>query len=101
MQVDVVVMLGTVSTALGISGTVYGFKKSGDKTIRDNTSQQIELATKLNYIIKSVDEIKFDLRAQDTKINSLSERLTKIEEVAKSAHHRIDSLEKQLEEHNR
>ncbi len=93
MQVDLVVLLGVISTILGILGTAYKFKKDGNDSVREATAEQIALSTKLDYIIKIIDDIKLDFKSQDNKIKEVSERLTKVEESVKSAHHRLDSLE--------
>ena len=94
MQVDLVVFLGVVSTVLAIAGTTYKFKKDGNDSVREATAEQIALSTKLDYIIKIIDDIKLDFRSQDNKIKEVSERLTKVEESVKSAHHRLDTFEK-------
>lgn len=93
MQVDLVVLLGVISTILGIAGTTYKLKKDGNQTVRENTSEQIALSTKLDYLIKSVDDIKLDFRNQDSKIQSVTERVSRIEESMKNTIHRLDNLE--------
>ena len=40
-----------------------------------------------------VDDIKLDMRAQATKIEDIDRRVARVEENAKSAHHRLDMLE--------
>lgn len=92
MQVDLVVLLGVISTILGIAGTTYKLKKDGNQTVRENTSEQIALSTKLDYLIKSVDDIKLDFRNQDSKIQSVTERVSRIEESMKNTIHRLDNL---------
>lgn len=94
MQVDLVAFLGVVSTILAIAGTTYKLKKDGNDSVREATAEQIALSTKLDYIIKIIDDIKLDFKSQDNKIKEVSERLTKVEESVKSAHHRLDTLEK-------
>jgi hypothetical protein len=50
----------------------------------------------LNYISRGVDDIKLDIKDQNRKISSLVERVAKVEESTKSAHHRIDDIEDKI-----
>lgn len=80
-----------------IAGAMLGYmsyKKKNEKDIEDDASQKTVVATKLDYISKGVDDIRLDIKAQDTKISNVVERLIKVEESTKSAHHRIDTIEK-------
>ncbi|EPZ62706.1 hypothetical protein H476_3392 [[Clostridium] sordellii VPI 9048] len=70
------------------------YQKKTAYDIEDDASQKTVVATKLDYISKGVDDIRLDIKAQDTKINTLVERLIKVEESTKSAHHRIDTIGK-------
>ncbi|MCR3760431.1 hypothetical protein KYB31_15745 [Clostridium felsineum] len=51
------------------------------------------ISTKIDYIQRGVDDIRIDIKAQDNKIEGIIERIAKVEESAKSAHHRLDNLE--------
>ena len=42
-----------------------------------------------------MDDIRIDIKAQDRKISEVSERLIRVEESTKSAHHRIDEFMKE------
>ena len=78
-----------------IAGTIVGYlayKKQVDTDIENNASQKTLLSTKLDYISKGVDDIRLDIKAQDAKLNNTIERLIKVEESTKSAHHRLDEL---------
>lgn len=49
---------------------------------------------KLDYISKGVDDIRLDIRDQGRQISDINERLIRTEESAKSAHKRINDLER-------
>lgn len=53
------------------------------------------ISTKIDYIQRGVDDIRLDIKAQDNKIEGMIERIAKVEESTKSAHHRIDELSKE------
>ncbi len=85
-----------ISLLCTITGALFGYmtyKKKTEHDIEEGASQKTLLATKLDYISKGVDDIRLDIKAQDVKLNNTIERLVKVEESTKSAHHRIDTLE--------
>lgn len=53
-----------------------------------------ELKTGMTYNQQTLDEIKSDIKEMKGSISFYSERLTAVEQSAKSAHLRIDTLEK-------
>ena len=90
-------VIGAICTVLG---TVIGyktFKKTSIKDTKDEVKEDTESSTKfamqLEYISRGVDDIKLDIKAQDRRISEVVERVAKVEESTKSAHHRIDDLE--------
>ena len=96
MNVDITVLVTLVGLVGTVSGIYFGFwkaKKDEQKALKEDTVQDTVVATKLDYISKGVDDIRLDIKAQDKSISDVVERLIKVEESTKSAHHRIDSLE--------
>lgn len=96
MNVDITVLVTLVGLVGTVSGIYFGFwkaKKDEQKALKEDTVQDTVVATKLDYISKGVDDIRLDIKAQDKRISDVVERLIKVEESTKSAHHRIDSLE--------
>lgn len=93
----------TISIALACSviGAIVGiatFNNNKQKSIKQETKEESSTQTKvemqLNYISRGIDDIKLDMKMQDKKINDLVERVAKLEESTKSAHKRIDDIEK-------
>ncbi|WP_455797524.1 hypothetical protein [Clostridium butyricum] len=82
-------------TILGVSISYLTFQRNKDNAIRAETREDAETRAKLDYISKGVDDIRLDIKTQDRKINEVIERVIKVEESAKSAHHRIDNIEKE------
>lgn len=82
-------------TILGVSISYLTFQRNKDNAIRAETREDAETRAKLDYISKGVDDIRLDIKTQDRKINEVIERVAKVEESAKSAHHRIDNIEKE------
>ena len=101
MQVDVVILTSVIGTVVGIVAGAYGMKKSGDASIKNQTKEQMAVSTKLDYVVQGLNDIKFDLRSQDNKLQNLAERVVKVEESNKSAHHRLEALESKIDGGNK
>lgn len=91
------ISIGLVFTILGgIIGYATFFMNS-KKNIKQETTQEVsimtKLDTKLSLISKNVDEIRLDNKDFNKSIHQLGERVSAVEQSAKQAHHRIDSLE--------
>lgn len=90
MNVEITVICTIIGAIIGY----MSYQKKNQKDIETDASQKTVVATKLDYISKGVDDIRLDIKAQDTKISNVIERVIKVEESTKSAHHRLDTLEK-------
>ncbi|APF22573.1 hypothetical protein [Clostridium butyricum] len=89
------ISIALLCTILGVSISYLTFQRNKDNAIRAETREDAETRAKLDYISKGVDDIRLDIKTQDRKINEVIERVAKVEESAKSAHHRIDNIEKE------
>lgn len=95
MNIEVTVICTIVGAIIGY----MSYQKKNQKDIENDASQKALMSSKLDYISNAVDniridfkELKIDVKNQDAKVNSMNERLIKVEESSKSAHHRIDEL---------
>ena len=93
MKIDITVLVGFLATVLSIWGILLKWKKDGVNQESQDTKEQTILSTKLDYISKSIDDIRVDLRANAKENADLKERLIKVEESTKSAHKRLNELE--------
>ena len=93
---DGVTITAVISTAAAISGIVLGWL-GRSRTMRQDTAKEAandaELRANVNYIARGVDDLRYEIRAQGKRFDELTERVTRVEESAKSAHRRIDRLE--------
>ncbi|HAT4161899.1 TPA: hypothetical protein I9Z77_001322 [Clostridium perfringens] len=96
MNIDITVLVGILIAITGIVLGIWKNKKDGEKSLKEDTVQDTVVATKLDYISKGVDDIRLDIKAQDKRISNVVERLIKVEESTKSAHHRLDGLEENI-----
>ena len=81
-----------ISAVAAISGMVLGWI-GRSRTIREDAAEDGELRANVNYIRKGVEELKLEIKARGQQYEMLAERVTRVEESAKQAHKRLDSLE--------
>lgn len=88
------VTVGLICTIIGALGSFFTQKRNFKEDTKEDTKSFTQVETKIDYISKGVDDIRIDIKAQDRKISNINERLIRVEEATKSAHKRIDSIEK-------
>lgn len=89
------ISVGLICSVVGAIVGFLGFIRFYKKDTQEEASCNTKLGIDMEYIKRGVDDIRLDIKAQDRKISGLSERLVRVEESTKSAHHRIDGLEKE------
>lgn len=89
MTVEVGVLVGVLALIVAYMGYVLNKQKD----VKDETRQDAQVSTQLQYISKGVDDIRIDLKANEKQMVAMGERITRIEESSKQAHKRIDKLE--------
>lgn len=82
------ISIGLACTLFGAVLSFLAFQRNKGHDIRAETK------TKLDYIATAVDEIRLDNKARDREMNEFNTRLIRVEESTKSAHKRIDGIEK-------
>ena len=94
--------ISIVIAALGFLASVYYSNKNGQK---QDTNERIEQAKETERIVTKLDGISADVRDTARAVDKLreeiaqhSDRITKVEQSTKSAHHRIDEI---INLHNR
>lgn len=85
-------VIGALGTIFSIVMAIIIFSKSSKKDVELKAAGGAGLVTDIAYIKKGVDDIRLDIKAQERETGVLKERMAKVEESAKSAHHRIDEI---------
>ena len=93
MTIEIALIISAVSLGFGIYQGVSNLKRNDRQDNRAEATQITAVIVKLETIGEGVNEIKVDMRNIKNEINDIRERLTKVEESAKSAHHRLDGME--------
>jgi septal ring factor EnvC (AmiA/AmiB activator) len=87
-------LIGLICTIIGATTAILKQKRNFKQDVSHEAGNLAKVETKIDYISKGVDDIRIDIKAQDRKIIDISERLIRVEESTKSAHKRLDALEK-------
>lgn len=89
------ISIGVVCSVVGAVVGILGFIRFYKKDTQEEASCNTKLGIDMEYIKRGVDDIRLDIKAQDRKISDVIERVVRVEESTKSAHHRIDGLERE------
>lgn len=91
----------TIYALIGVTGTVcsicfgyLGYKRGLQKDSSENGRETGALKADMEYIKRRVDDVLLEQKDTNKSINTLAERVSKVEESAKQAHKRIDRIER-------
>ena len=91
------ISIGLIFTIIGGKIGYATFYMNSKKNTKQETKEEVamstKLETKLDMISRNIDEIRLDNKDFSKSIQQLAERVSAVEQSAKSAHHRIDQLE--------
>ena len=85
-------IVALASVFIAIITTLHSFDKDGKGATKDFT----RVETKIDYIGGDIKDIRDDVKAVSVRQEDMAERLVKVEESTKSAHHRIDNMEEKI-----
>lgn len=90
-------IIALIITAISIGFAIYfglkGSKRNDNSDIKNEAYEKASINVKLDQIGGDVRDIKYDMTGVKKDFQMLNERVIKVEESAKSAHHRIDGME--------
>lgn len=71
--------------------------RDSSKDAASEAASSAIVTAKLDAIASGVDDIRVDMRTMRDRLQDFGERLTAVEQSAKSAHHRLDLIERKGE----
>lgn len=89
-------LLAAISVISTLCAIVFGyiaFVRNRDKDNADEAKNDATVLTEIGYIKGGIDDIKAEQREQRKTNTEFVSRLTAVEESAKQAHKRLDTLE--------
>lgn len=98
----VISIIGVCISGISVGAVIYfnskNSKHTDEKEIRERIEEQTRVNLKLDEINRNTTDIKYDVSAVKKDVQAHGDRLIKVEESVKSAHHRLDTLEKKVDE---
>ena len=96
MTIEIALLISIVSVAFSIFFGIKNSKRTDTKDIEERVKENTRINVKLDNITQTTQEIKSEISSMRTEISSHNDRLIKLEESVKSAHHRIDGVVERL-----
>ena len=92
MTTYITIIISAISVSFAIFFGLKSNKRADNKDIADTASNNAIINMKLDTIGDNVKEIKTDVAETKKQVIDMDKRLVKVEESAKSAHHRLDAI---------
>ena len=96
IEISTAIIISVVSVAFSIFFGLKNNKRSDTKDIEERVRQNTKINMKLDNISSLSEDIKSEISHMKDKLDSHNGRIIKLEDGVKSAHHRIDALEKRM-----
>lgn len=93
---DLATSLTLIMTAGSVSAVVFGYigySRGVKKGTYSDGAVRGTLETDLEYIKRRTDDVLLEQKDTNKSINTLAERVTRVEEGTKSAHKRLDQID--------
>lgn len=99
MSIEIATVISIVSVAFAIYFGLKNAKRDDSKDIKDRATADAIVNVKLDNISSVVNDIKYDISDTKKQVVEIDKKLVAVEASVKSAHHRIDNMEKGEESH--
>ena len=96
MTIEIALLISIVSVAFSIFFGIKNSRRTDTKDIEERVKENTRINVKLDNITQTTQEIKSERSSMRKDIKSHNDRLIKLEESVKSAHHRIDGVVERL-----
>lgn len=96
MTIEVALLLSVVSVSFSIFFGLKNNKRSDTKDIEDRVRENTKINMKLDNIASNTSDIKSEVSEIKKEMSGHEARIIKVEDSAKSAHHRIDEIVERL-----
>lgn len=97
MKVDISLIISLISVAFAVFFGLKNNKRTDVKDIEERVKENTKINIKLDNIGQTTQDIKSEISSMRDDIKSHNDRIIKLEESCKSAHHRLDGLVKRVE----
>jgi len=87
---DLATIIAIAGVATAIISAYFGYQKGLKAESKEQGKEKGILLTEIGYIKRGIDSIEKKQDAHDIRFTNIEVKLGKVDECAKSAHHRID-----------
>lgn len=95
-SVEIVALVISIIGAVSATCAIVAFFINRGKDKYDKGGTDESLRSDVKYMRNSFDDLRLDVKEVGRKQHAVGERLIRVEESTKSAHKRIDTLEKKI-----
>lgn len=96
MTIEIALLISIISVSFSIFFGLKNNRRTDTKDIEERVKENTRINVKLDNIGQTTQEIKTEVSSMREDIKSHNDRLIKLEESCKQAHHRIDGLESRI-----
>lgn len=96
MTIEIALLISIISVSFSIFFGLKNNRRTDTKDIEERVKENTRINVKLDNIGQTTQEIKTEVSSMREDIKSHNDRLIKLEESCKQAHHRIDGLENRI-----
>ena len=86
------IICSVISAIGGFSLSYFAFQRNRRKDNEETGRNNGVIASDIGYIKAGVDDLKRESKDTQRTVGELNERVTRVEESCKQAHHRIDEI---------
>lgn len=97
MTIEIALLISIVSVCFSVYFGLKNNKRTDTKDIEERVKENTRINTKLDNIIQDTRDIKAEVSEMRKNISSHDNKIIKLEESVKSAHHRLDELTRRVD----
>lgn len=94
MSIEIATLVSIISVAFAIFFGIKSANRTDKKDVEERAATNATINVKLDNISTTVNDIKYDISDTKSKVIELDKKLVVVEQSVKSAHHRIDNIER-------
>lgn len=92
-MIEITTVISVCSLLIAATVAVTTIRRNSKADDKNEATQLTTVIVKLENIGDDIKDIKKDIKEVNLEVQSIKERLLKVEQSTKSAHHRLDHLE--------
>mgnify|MGYP002859048726 CR=1 FL=1 len=96
MTIEIALLISVLSVAFSIYFGLRNSKRNESKDIEERVADSTRINVKLDNISVTTTDVKNEISSMRDEMKTYNERLIKVEESTKQAHHRLDGIEDRM-----